>query len=265
MIRKRHGFAPCKAAVSVFGATQKFPYATCESLHAQAGPGGECQHLNVRYRHDLRGYPALREVAGALLQLVAFVQHCEHRRAGRPGPIQHLAVERLQWMTGVHDEHEALRSGQAIEHARLAGVGTANECHFGHTAGGTFGKPRCPGQELCGESHHRFIIRRAPNSLDVNGPVRECRDRRGTTDMRFLKWAMLAVALLPTTANAEEPAAFEITIQVCASCHGQDGASGILPDYPNLAGQNAKSARLSIGSIPTAAAAVNSSLLPSPT
>ena len=83
--------------------------------------------------------------------------------------------------------------------------------------------------------------------------------------MRFLKWAMLAVALLPTTANAEEPAAFEITIQVCASCHGQDGASGILPDYPNLAGQNAKSARLSIGSIPTAAAAVNSSLLPSPT
>lgn len=58
--------------------------------------------------------------------------------------------------------------------------------------------------------------------------------------MRFLKWAMLAVALLATTANAEEPAAFDITISVCASCHGQDGASGIVADYPNLAGQNAR-------------------------
>ena len=26
----------------------------------------------------------------------------------------------------------------------------------------------------------------------------------------------------------------------CVACHGQDGASGILPDYPNLAGQNAR-------------------------
>ena len=58
--------------------------------------------------------------------------------------------------------------------------------------------------------------------------------------MRFLKWAMFAVALLATTANAEEPSAFDITISVCASCHGQDGASGIAPDYPNLAGQNAR-------------------------
>ena len=70
--------------------------------------------------------------------------------------------------------------------------------------------------------------------------------------MRFLKWAMYAVALLVTTANAaadaaastvanaEETTAFDITIQVCASCHGQDGASGIAPDYPNLAGQNAR-------------------------
>ena len=58
--------------------------------------------------------------------------------------------------------------------------------------------------------------------------------------MRFLKWAMFAVALLATTANAEEPSALDITIQVCASCHGQDGATGIAPDYPNLAGQNAR-------------------------
>lgn len=27
---------------------------------------------------------------------------------------------------------------------------------------------------------------------------------------------------------------------VCLACHGQDGASGILPSYPNLAGQNEK-------------------------
>ena len=27
---------------------------------------------------------------------------------------------------------------------------------------------------------------------------------------------------------------------VCAACHGQDGASGIIPSYPNLAGQNEK-------------------------
>ncbi len=27
---------------------------------------------------------------------------------------------------------------------------------------------------------------------------------------------------------------------VCAACHGQDGASGIAPTYPNLAGQNEK-------------------------
>ena len=100
MIRRRRGFAPRKAAPSVFGATQKFPYATCESLHAQAGSGGECQYLDVRYRRDLRGYPALRDVAGALLQLVALVHHGEHRRARRLRPVQHLAVERLQWMAG---------------------------------------------------------------------------------------------------------------------------------------------------------------------
>ena len=27
---------------------------------------------------------------------------------------------------------------------------------------------------------------------------------------------------------------------VCSACHGQDGASGIAPSYPNLAGQNEK-------------------------
>ena len=58
--------------------------------------------------------------------------------------------------------------------------------------------------------------------------------------MRFPKWAMFAVALLATTANAAEPTALETTIPVCAACHGEDGASGIVADYPNLAGQNAR-------------------------
>lgn len=58
--------------------------------------------------------------------------------------------------------------------------------------------------------------------------------------MRFPKWAVLCVALLVTTANEAECDALEATIAVCASCHGADGASGIVPDYPNLAGQNAR-------------------------
>ena len=53
----------------------------------------------------------------------------------------------------------------------LPALERADECHFGRTTGGAFGEPRCAGEELCGKSHHRFIIRRAPNSLDVYGPV----------------------------------------------------------------------------------------------
>ena len=38
--------------------------------------------------------------------------------------------------------------------------------------------------------------------------------------------------------GAGDPAAGQAQSLVCAACHGQDGASGIDPSYPNLAGQN---------------------------
>jgi len=37
---------------------------------------------------------------------------------------------------------------------------------------------------------------------------------------------------------AGDPAAGEAQALVCAACHGQDGATGLDPSYPNLAGQN---------------------------
>lgn len=37
---------------------------------------------------------------------------------------------------------------------------------------------------------------------------------------------------------AGDPAAGEAQAPVCAACHGQDGATGLDPSYPNLAGQN---------------------------
>lgn len=37
-----------------------------------------------------------------------------------------------------------------------------------------------------------------------------------------------------------DPLAGEAQAPVCAACHGQDGATGIDPSYPNLAGQNEK-------------------------
>jgi cytochrome c553 len=38
--------------------------------------------------------------------------------------------------------------------------------------------------------------------------------------------------------GAGDPAAGEAQAPVCAACHGQDGATGLDPSYPNLAGQN---------------------------
>ena len=37
-----------------------------------------------------------------------------------------------------------------------------------------------------------------------------------------------------------DPSRGELQAMVCAACHGQDGASGVIPSYPNLAGQNEK-------------------------
>ena len=53
--------------------------------------------------------------------------------------------------------------------------------------------------------------------------------------MRVLGW--LAVASVAAVGAAAE---VDTLVLPCVACHGQDGASGILPDYPNLAGQNAR-------------------------
>ena len=58
------------------------------------------------------------------------------------------------------------------------------------------------------------------------------------------KWSLVFVlsGLLTVTAmpalGAGDPAAGEAQALVCAACHGQDGATGLDPTYPNLAGQN---------------------------
>lgn len=51
--------------------------------------------------------------------------------------------------------------------------------------------------------------------------------------MRYLKWAA-AVVLAGSVAGAE----IETMVIACAACHGQDGVTGIAPDYPSIGGQN---------------------------
>ena len=51
--------------------------------------------------------------------------------------------------------------------------------------------------------------------------------------MRYLKWAA-AVVLAGSVVGAE----IETMVIACAACHGQDGATGIAPDYPSIGGQN---------------------------
>ncbi|HEY5646585.1 MAG TPA: c-type cytochrome [Pseudomonadales bacterium] len=46
------------------------------------------------------------------------------------------------------------------------------------------------------------------------------------------------LAVLGTPALAGDPGAGEAQAAVCAACHGQDGATGLDPTYPSLAGQN---------------------------
>ena len=59
-----------------------------------------------------------------------------------------------------------------------------------------------------------------------------------------LKWSLVTVffgltAWLATPALAGgDPAAGQAQAAACAACHGQDGATGLDPSYPNLAGQN---------------------------
>jgi len=52
-------------------------------------------------------------------------------------------------------------------------------------------------------------------------------------EMRCFRW-VAAVALAGSVAAAE----VETMAIACGACHGQDGVSGIAPDYPSIGGQN---------------------------
>ena len=55
----------------------------------------------------------------------------------------------------------------------------------------------------------------------------------------LLTFTVLALPSEWSVVNAMgDPSRGEAQAMVCAACHGQDGASGIAPIYPNLAGQN---------------------------
>ena len=65
--------------------------------------------------------------------------------------------------------------------------------------------------------------------------------------MRFACSWLTKAALLAGAAffssialGAGDSAAGQTQVAVCSACHGPDGASGIVPTYPNLAGQNEK-------------------------
>jgi cytochrome c553 len=51
-------------------------------------------------------------------------------------------------------------------------------------------------------------------------------------------WAMIAVLGAAQANAAGDPERGKAQIAACAACHGQDGATGLDPTYPNLAGQN---------------------------
>jgi cytochrome c553 len=55
-----------------------------------------------------------------------------------------------------------------------------------------------------------------------------------------LKWIALiwAVVAASNAFAAGDPAQGETLSAVCGACHGQDGATGLDPSYPNIAGQN---------------------------
>ena len=52
---------------------------------------------------------------------------------------------------------------------------------------------------------------------------------------------LLCAVLVGVEAHAAgDPARGQQLVAACAACHGQDGATGLDPTYPNLAGQNEK-------------------------
>ncbi len=58
-----------------------------------------------------------------------------------------------------------------------------------------------------------------------------------TGSLRTILFAVLAWVSM-SAFGAGDPAAGQAQAAVCGACHGQDGATGIDPSYPNLAGQN---------------------------
>lgn len=62
---------------------------------------------------------------------------------------------------------------------------------------------------------------------------------RATRSLGMILIAALGWTTVPALAGGD-PAAGEAQAAPCSACHGQDGATGLDPTYPNLAGQNEK-------------------------
>ena len=59
--------------------------------------------------------------------------------------------------------------------------------------------------------------------------------------MQLRVWLGIGCLVLAAGASgAGDPAAGQATSLACSACHGMDGATGLDPTYPNLAGQNEK-------------------------
>ena len=58
--------------------------------------------------------------------------------------------------------------------------------------------------------------------------------------LAFALASFISLAVAAPALAAGDPAAGEAQSAACAACHGQDGATGLDPTYPNLAGQNEK-------------------------
>lgn len=56
---------------------------------------------------------------------------------------------------------------------------------------------------------------------------------------RILRWVVAAIALaLCATVQAESGLPFETLVAVCASCHGEDGNTPLVPGWGRIDGQN---------------------------
>ena len=75
----------------------------------------------------------------------------------------------------------------------------------------------------------------APNNALLAFPLQRPRF------MQVRNWlAVLCLLLAGAAQGAGDPAAGKALSLACSACHGMDGATGLLPTYPDLAGQNEK-------------------------